>query len=102
MGVLVGNGLRTDCESAVIPRELKVGDVVQLNPETVGNKAFAGAFMVVTEPKSWGAQGYVESIGSDAVASVKGAAYFRAKWEAMEYIGVAEFVRARDTEEEPQ
>lgn len=76
------------------PRDLKVGDVVQLNPEAVGNEAFAGAFMIVTEPKSWGAQGYVEGMGSECVCSVEGAAYYRAPWAAMEYVGAAQFVRA--------
>lgn len=40
---------KTDC--------LKVGDVVQLNPDTVNNKAFAACFMIVTEPKNWGRTG---------------------------------------------
>ncbi len=44
--------------------ELKVGDVVQLHPDKVGNKAFAGCFMTVTEPKEWGAQGYVRTLGT--------------------------------------
>ena len=45
--------------------EYKEGDVVQLNPETVKNKMFAGCLMVVTEPKSWGAQGYVQALGEN-------------------------------------
>lgn len=28
-------------------RDLKVGDLVQLNPETVGNKMFASTIMVI-------------------------------------------------------
>lgn len=70
-------------------RELKVGDVVQLSPE-VGNPMFAGCMMVVTEPKSWGAQGYVAGLGEDGKPG--GHAYYRAKWEEMEYVGIAWWV----------
>lgn len=72
-------------------RELKPGYLVQLNPETVGNKAFAGCVMVVTEPKEWGAQGYVQALGESA-DKPGGQAYYRAKWEEMEVVGVAEWV----------
>jgi len=71
--------------------ELTIGDVVQLNPETCRNAAFAGCFMTVTEPKSWGAQGYVQALGRDGKPG--GQAYYRAKWDEMEGpIGRAEFV----------
>lgn len=56
--------------------------VVQLSPE-VSNKMFACCFMTVSEPKPWGAQGYVQNAGSE------GQAYYRAKWEEMEFIGNA-------------
>jgi hypothetical protein len=72
------------------PQELEPGNVVQLNPETVGNPMFAGCFMVVTEPKTWGAQGYVTALGEDGKPG--GAAYYRAKWEEMELIGHAEWI----------
>ncbi|MFA7287454.1 MAG: hypothetical protein WC055_01095 [Melioribacteraceae bacterium] len=58
-------------------RNLEIGDLVQLNPELVANKMFAACIMVITDPKEWGAQ-----------------AYYRAKWEEMEYVGTAERVRA--------
>ena len=61
--------------------------MVQLNPETVKNKAFSACFMVITEPKSFGAQGYVQSLGTREKAG--GAAYYRAGWEEMEFIGNA-------------
>lgn len=64
--------------------KLEVGDVVQLSPE-VGNKAFACCFMVISEPKPWGAQGYVQGLGTRE-AQV-GQAYYRAKWEEMEPTG---------------
>ena len=67
---------------------LLAGDVVQLNPETVGNKAFTGCMMVITEPKKFGAQGYVQSLGEDR-DNAGGQAYYRAKWEEMELVGKA-------------
>ena len=64
---------------------LKVGDIVQLNPETCRNRMFAGCLMTVSEPKSWGAQGYVQALGQDGKPG--GQAYYRAKWEEMERTG---------------
>ncbi len=61
--------------------ELKVGDVVQLN-EHVAYKFYKGAFMVVTELKTWGAQGDIHALD-------RGAAFYRATWEEMEFIGHA-------------
>ncbi len=66
--------------------DLKIGDVVQLSPD-VGNKAFACCFMTVTDPKSFGAQGYVQPLGEKSGEPAKGQAYYRAKWEEMEYVG---------------
>jgi hypothetical protein len=62
--------------------ELKEGEIVQLDPERTKNPMFAGCFMVVTEPKTWGAQGYVQGLGEDMKPG--GQAYYRAKWEEME------------------
>lgn len=67
------------------------GDVVQLSP-TVKNKAFAGCFMVVSEPKSFGAQGYVQALGERMGEKSKGQAYYRANWDEMEYVGKAFWV----------
>lgn len=65
--------------------ELKVNEIVQLNPETCGNPMLAGCFMVVTEPKSWGAQGYVQCTGENG--NPGGQAYYRAKFEEIEKTG---------------
>lgn len=73
-------------------RELKVGDVVQIAPES--DKIFGGHFMVVTEPKPWGAQGYCEAFpyeGKDGRCP-RGLAYYRCKFENMEYIGHTEWI----------
>jgi hypothetical protein len=67
------------------PRELQIGDVVQLAPSA--DHAFSGCFMLVTEPKPWGAQGFVSMPGGRGTPP--GEAYFRAKWEMMEFIGTA-------------
>ena len=72
-------------------QELKEWQLVQLNPETVANPMFAACIMVVTEQKSFGAQGYVQVLGAEGKPG--GQAYYRAKWEEMEPVGMAEFVR---------
>jgi len=71
-------------------QELKSGQLIQLNPETVGNRMFAGCIMVVTEPKSFGAQGYVQALGDHGESG--GQAYYRAQWQEMEIVGTAEWV----------
>lgn len=72
-------------------QHLQVGDVVQLDPTMVRNPMFAGCFMTVTEPKPWGAQGYVQALGVDQKPG--GQAYYRAVHEEMtEVVGRAVFV----------
>jgi hypothetical protein len=71
-------------------RELSPGDVVQLHPTECRNPMFAGCMMVVTEPKSFGAQGYVQALGEDGKPG--GQAYYRAKWDEMEFCGLAQWV----------
>lgn len=69
------------------PRDLKPGDVVQLDPE-LRDKRFAACMMVVTEPKTWGAQGCI--VGpADGEA---GRFYYRAMFESFEYVGTAAWV----------
>lgn len=78
----------------MIAGTLSAGDVVQLDPEAhLGEKQgfFAGCFMVVTEVKAWGAQGYICMPGTRG--EPPGAAYYRAKWEEMEYVGRAQWVQ---------
>jgi len=70
-------------------RTLLAGEVVQLSPEC-GNPMLAACFMVVTEAKSFGAQGYVQVTGSGGQPG--GQAYFRAKFEEMEPVGMAAWV----------
>lgn len=70
----------------MIPRELKIGEIVQLHPDECRNQAFAGCYMTVTEPKAFGAQGFVQALG-EARDAPGGQAYYRAKWEEMEPTG---------------
>ena len=82
------------------PANLKAGDVVQLNPETCRNPMFAACFLVVSDPKPWGAQGYVQVVGAGEQPG--GRAYYRARWAEMELIGAAEWIAASvagDTDE---
>lgn len=74
------------------PQQLKEGQLVQLNPETVRNKMFTSCIMVVTIPKAFGAQGYVQGLGTDG--NPGGQAYYRARWEEMEPVGMVEWIRA--------
>lgn len=60
--------------------ELKVGQLVQLNPDTVRNTRFAACIGVVTEPKSWGAQMWIQ-VPSEGHAKMT---FYRATWEEME------------------
>ena len=68
------------------PSPLQVGEIVQLVPGETRNEAFAGCLMVVTEPKGFGAQGYVQALG-EARDAPGGQAYYRATWAEMEPTG---------------
>jgi hypothetical protein len=68
---------------------MKVNDVVQINPEKATNLAFGGCFMIVTEVKSWGVQGYVQAFGTRE--KIGGQAYYRAKFDEIKYVGRAVF-----------
>ena len=72
------------------PNALEIGTIVQLDPDNVRNKMFGGCFMTVTEPKPWGAQGYVQALGENG--EMGGQAYYRAKWDEMEVVGFAIWV----------
>ncbi len=63
----------------------EAGDIIQLNPETCRNPMFAGCLMIVEEAKSWGAEGYVQSLGDGGKPG--GQAYYRAAHDEMEQTG---------------
>lgn len=57
---------------------IKRHDIVQVNPNV---PMFGGCMVVVTEVKSWGIQGYVQSAG------VAGQQYVRKKFDEIERTG---------------
>jgi len=57
---------------------VEIGDIVQVHPT---KEMFGGCMVVVTELKSWGIQGYVQSAG------VPGQQYIRLNWEDIESTG---------------
>lgn len=75
--------------------DLAAGDIMQLNPDpdVTRNAMFCACMFIVTEPKPWGAQGYVQALGENGQRG--GQAYYRATWEEMEPTGGrAEWVRS--------
>ena len=70
--------------------EYKVGDVFQIT-EAHGRMGWVGAFVLATEIKPWGIQGFVPHIAThDRQTQV----YIRLKWSDIEYIGHAPLVPA--------
>lgn len=65
-------------------RELFRGDVVQICPT---HEKFPGFLLVVTEPKSFGCQGYLLSEYQFDAVKFQGVAYLRVKFEEIEYVG---------------
>ena len=57
---------------------IEIGDIVQVDPS---KEVFGGCMVVVTEVKSWGIQGYVQSAG------VEGQQYIRLTFEDFESTG---------------
>lgn len=62
----------------------KIGDIIQIDPEK--DPTFGACFMVVTEPKSWGAQGYFQAPGQE------GLAYYRCPFDRGVRVGHTEWV----------
>jgi hypothetical protein len=69
---------------------VQINDVMQIDPAHDG--MFGGCFMIVTEVKKWGVQGYVQIPG-------KGQAYYRCAWENCYLIGNAQWIVKRDDED---
>ncbi len=64
---------------------IEAGDVVQIDP--AHDDKFGGCFMLVTEVKSWGVQGFVK-------IPAKGDAYYRCEFSHLHRIGAAEWLPA--------
>ncbi len=58
--------------------EYKIGEIVQVRPE---KEMFGACMVVVSETKTWGLQGYVQSAG------VNGQQYIRLKHDEVERTG---------------
>jgi hypothetical protein len=67
--------------------QIQIHSVVQLNPDTVVDREFAGCFLVVTNIKSWGVVGYVQVLGKRDEPG--GQTYYRAGWDEVAYVGNA-------------
>jgi len=65
-----------------------IGDVFQIT-ETHGRPGWIGAFVMATEIKPWGIQGFVSHIETD---NVQRRAFIRLKWEELDYIGHANLI----------
>lgn len=75
--------------------QYKEGDVFQIN-EKHGRKGWVGAFILATEIKSWGIQGFVAApIEHEEQAHY----YIRLKWEELDFIGHAALVPGPDEPE---
>jgi len=68
------------------PEPLAAGEIVQLHPLKVGRSEFAGCLMVVTDPRTWGAIGYIEALKPDGSSA---RFFYRASWEEIERTGGA-------------
>ena len=72
---------------------VKAGDIVQLDPaeHTHHDGFWAGQLLIVTEPKPWGVQGYVQV--------PDGRAYYRASEGTFIKVGAVEWMPADEQEE---
>lgn len=68
--------------------DLRPGDIVQITNERPG---LVGAFLLVTEAKTWGVQGFVHNVTTFTDAD---RIYLRLKHGQYEYIGRAHLVPA--------
>jgi len=68
-------------------QQIAIGEIMQLNPDPdiTSNAMFCACLFVITEPKPWGAQGYVQGLGANGERG--GQAHYRARWEEMEPTG---------------
>ena len=78
--------LRKPLSEIAKDRRIKVGSVVQLN-EHASSECMVGCLMIVTEVGAWGVQGFVSVMQSMDKPAPR--AYFRPKWDAIEYVGTA-------------
>lgn len=73
-----------------------VGDVFQIT-EKHGRKGWVGAFVLATEIKSFGIQGFVSHIVNH---EQQNRAYIRLPWDEIEYIGHTTFIPVDEVEKQ--
>lgn len=78
-----------------LPETYKPGAVFQIT-EAHGRQGWIGAFVMATEVKSCGIQGFVQIIETH---EKHGCAYIRLPWDQIDYIGTALLVPAPSHEE---
>lgn len=71
----------------VVDPRIIVGAVVQIDPED--GEVFGACFLVVTDVKTWGVQGYVHLPGK---GDAGGNAYYRVPFNKIAYIGLSEWI----------
>lgn len=67
-------------EPSIIDKRIHVGSVVQIDPSH--DELFGGQFLVVTEVKSWGVQGYCTSPEKPHAQF-----FYRVAHDKIEYVG---------------
>lgn len=72
----------------------QIGDVFQIT-EKHGRAGWIGAFVMATEIKHWGIQGFVSHVVEH---EKQNRAYIRLKWEEIDYIGHAALVPGDESE----
>jgi uncharacterized membrane protein len=77
------------------PKSYVIGDVFQINKKH-GRKGWIGAFVMATEVKSWGIQGFVSNVETH---DNQNRAYIRLKCEEIDYIGHAALVLGDEPKE---
>lgn len=67
---------------------VRIGDVFQIN-ENHGRNGWIGAFLMASEVKTWGVQGFVSHVETH---DVQHRAYIRLPWDQLDYIGHAALI----------
>lgn len=77
-------------------RKLQPGDILQIKPDgpTTNGKRYGGFFLCVTDPKEWGALGFLLSPINvfDELTTWEGCAFLRLTFEEVEYIGKSHYM----------
>ena len=69
--------------------DLEIGDILQISPE---HPKFPGFFLIVTEPKNWGAQGYLLFTGDFEAKRYKDKAFLRVRFEEVKLCGSSAWI----------